>query len=289
MVVEGGKEKEEIGKGLYVAEGEEEGWGRNKVIDTVKPGEKDPFAQVEHKRENNQRALTDKERLQHLFRLRNRDWKDPYEKSRKLRRTFRQEKKRLEAKENATEALRDKMSLGIGLLEESQEDRSIAGQVDFAGERFDKGDMSVMRKPLFSSSSSGKSSMSRHRTPNSTRPADRSAKRRRILGKEIWGNTRAAQDPFLTDMSWEERRIGSRRKEAETSSSSLSQNNESKPVSEMQDLPDAHELESRPQEMDPRVSSPTRKAHHQRNAVEKDEPAIEKSALLVNYSSDDDT
>lgn len=215
VVVEGGREREEGGKGVYVEEGAEEA-DKERGEEKSKYGEEDPFARVETKTEDKEKYLTEKERIQQLIRLRNRDWADPYEKSRKLRRTFRQERKELERKENATEALRDKMSLGIGLLEENQEDISIAGQVDFTGERIGKGDMSAMRKPLFASSSSRKP---RHAVAKSTRP-DHSAERKRLLGKEIWGNTRAAKDPFLVDLSWEKGRKGPRKREAETSPSS---------------------------------------------------------------------
>ncbi|PKX95503.1 DUF572-domain-containing protein [Aspergillus novofumigatus IBT 16806] len=73
-------------------------------------------------------------------RRQNKDWDDPYERSRRLRRSFRVERKAREG---------DKMSLGIELVEETEEDSMRAGMVDFG--RGDDTTQIMRRRPLFDS------------------------------------------------------------------------------------------------------------------------------------------
>ncbi|KAF7174087.1 hypothetical protein CNMCM5623_006373 [Aspergillus felis] len=130
-------------------------------------------------------------------------WEDPYEVSRRLRRTFRVERKAREGVEAKAEALRDKMSLGIELVEETEEDSLRAGMVDFG--RGDDTTLITRRRPLFDS-----------RNGKRPKAADTLADRKALFRSELTGNTRAAVDPFLNQDGSAWRPEVKRRKTAST-------------------------------------------------------------------------
>ncbi|OJJ30343.1 hypothetical protein ASPWEDRAFT_32533 [Aspergillus wentii DTO 134E9] len=176
---------------------------------------KDALAKLEGKVEDKRRAETETSRILDLQQRQSRDWNDPYEKSRRLRRTFRAERKGLEKAEANREAIKDKMSLGIDLVDETEEDRLRAGMVDFGPDGPNGADMvgpdagasQVLRtRPMFetkgSSSALQRSTESdRHGKSKRARPpkpADQLAQRKASFRNELTGNTRATVDPFLT-------------------------------------------------------------------------------------------
>lgn len=184
-------------------------------------GEEDPLARLEGKFVDKKRAETESSRILELQKRQARDWDDPYEKSRRLRRTFRVERKGLERAEANREALKDKMSLGIDLVDETEEDRARAGFVEFGADRVhgesldDAAARATRLRPLFASrASSGSSSASarkedskvkKHTRPK-TRTADLLAERKAAFHHELTGNTRAAVDPFLNttdEITWQ--------------------------------------------------------------------------------------
>lgn len=155
----------------------------------------DPFAKIEGKDEDKRVFDEEKSRIWELQRRQERDWDDPYEKSRRLRKRFRTERKGLEADDARREALKDKMSLGIELVDETEEDRARAGMVDFGADADGTARLARSR-PLFES-----------RTPSSaekkpgkrSKTADLLAQRKTSFRNELAGNTRAIVDPFLND------------------------------------------------------------------------------------------
>ncbi|RAH73331.1 Saf4/Yju2 family protein [Aspergillus aculeatinus CBS 121060] len=163
--------------------------------------EVDPFARLEGKVEDKRRGDAETERILELQARQARDWEDPYENSRRLRRGFREVRKGLERKEADTQLLRDKLSLGIEVVDETEEDRVRAGLVEFGGQ----GDMSTgtRLKPLFAP---GKPSRSTGMV------ADALETRKALFRTELRGNTRAAVDPFLSSDSSEWRPESKRRR-----------------------------------------------------------------------------
>lgn len=156
----------------------------------------DPFARLEGKVEDKRVFDTEKSRILELQNRQERDWEDPYEKSKRLRRRFRVERKGLQAAEAKGEALKDKMSLGIELVGETDEDRVRAEMVDFGAA--DGPARAARLRPMFESKSSGEKS---RRRPKAT---DLLAQRKESFRNELAGNTRAAVDPFLNDEnSWD--------------------------------------------------------------------------------------
>ncbi|GAQ03279.1 probable beta-glucosidase F [Aspergillus lentulus] len=192
VVVEGGRKRDT---------GDAGGIGEIAVGEDRKVKE-DAFARLEGKVEDKRRAETERSRIEDLQRRQNKDWEDPYERSRRLRRTFRVERKAREGVEAKAEALRDKMSLGIELVEETEEDSLRAGMVDFG--RGDDTTQIMRRRPLFDSRN-GKREV-----------ANTLADRKALLRSELTGNTRAAVDPFLNQDGSAWRPEVKRRKTAST-------------------------------------------------------------------------
>lgn len=174
------------------------------------PAEKDPFAKIEGKMEDKRKADTEASRIRDLQERQDRDWDDPYEQSRRLRRTFRAERKGLENLETNREALKDKMSLGIDLADETEEDRQRAGMVDFGHDQSAAGIEAARanrRRPMFeqrvskNTAESGRREHERNKSSTRRIKAAELARRKASLRQELAGNTRAAIDPFLKDAS----------------------------------------------------------------------------------------
>ena len=155
----------------------------------------DAFAALEGKVEDKRLAATDKSRIEELQQAKERDWDDPGAANRRLRRTFRAERKIRQRKEGLTEALKDRMSLGMDLLEETEEDRRKAGFVEFGQLGGDAAIVKAHSRPLFADALA--SSKSLYTRVKSTKSALEAEKRREDLRKELGNNTRAVLDPFL--------------------------------------------------------------------------------------------
>lgn len=205
VVVEGGR-KRDTGENKELQPGEiairPPGFGEQD------PAEKDPFAKLEGKVEDKRRAQTETSRILELQQRQNRDWDDPYEKSKRLRRTFRAERKGLEKLEANREALKDKMSLGIDVVDETETDRQRARMIDFGDHEDTVGDIAARatrNRPMFEqrllqrSPSAGARDKGR-RSGTQTRTKDMIAQRKTSLRHELTGNTRAAVDPFLNEV-----------------------------------------------------------------------------------------
>ncbi|KAI0113050.1 DUF455 domain protein [Daldinia grandis] len=153
-----------------------------------------------------------KERIDELETESARHWEDPYEQNRRLRAAFRVGRKERERDAATAEDLRERMSLGIELLAASDEDARRAALVDF-GPSSDAagGEMGrkALAKPLFPTSL-GSGSGSADTKDDDKRKKKKNAKNKKLksevaaaqmkdsLVSEIIGNTRVAQDPFLS-------------------------------------------------------------------------------------------
>lgn len=203
VVVEGGR-KRDTGEDKELQPGEIAIRGFGGEQDSA---EKDPFAKIEGKVEDKRRAKTEASRILELQERQSRDWNDPYEKSRRLRRTFRTERKGLERLEANREALKNKMSLGIDLVDETEADRQRSGMIDFGDDQAAVGERAARvtrARPMFAkpvnSPASDSRGQDRHKgNGRRTRTSDVIAQRKASLRHELTGNTRAAVDPFLND------------------------------------------------------------------------------------------
>ncbi|KAJ5773350.1 hypothetical protein N7457_008246 [Penicillium paradoxum] len=165
--------------------------------------EKDSFSKLEGKMEDKARAKTEASRILELQERQRRDWEDPYEKSMRLRRTFRQERKGLEKAAAKREAIQDKMSLGIELLDETETDRQKAKMVEF-GEDSATVARAIRARPMFEQrvekpAQNMGSKETKSRSSRRPRKEDLIAARKASLRNELVANTRATIDPFLVD------------------------------------------------------------------------------------------
>ncbi|TKA79274.1 hypothetical protein B0A49_03691 [Cryomyces minteri] len=160
------------------------------------------FAALEGKVTDLAQAKTDTQRIEELRQVRERDWEDTYAASRKLRATFRAERKKRARTAADTEALQTRMGLGIELLAETDEDQQRAGFVDFGEEV--GADSAVFRataKPLFADDGGPRAVNKAKRKRDKPKAVAEAERRRQMLQRELKGNTRAVVDPFLTPHS----------------------------------------------------------------------------------------
>lgn len=155
----------------------------------------DAFAALEGKVDDKRQAATDKSRIQDLQRAKERDWNNPGEANRRLRRAFRVERKIRQRNEGLTEELKDRMSLGMDLLEETEDDRRRASFVDFGEFGGDGAIVKAQSRPLFADTSKSKQALSKRIKPH--KAAVKADTRKENLRKELGNNTRAVLDPFL--------------------------------------------------------------------------------------------
>lgn len=165
----------------------------------------DAFAALEGKVEDKRQAMTDRSRLEELLLVQDKDWVDPYAASKKLRRAFRADRKVREKNEEVTESLKGRMSLGIDLLEETDEDRRRAALVEFGDLGGNGAIAKAEARPLFASADSKRIKAGKHRVKKSrkTKALEEAERRRETLRLTLSDNTRAVTDPFLvSEKTW---------------------------------------------------------------------------------------
>jgi coiled-coil domain-containing protein 130 len=159
------------------------------------------FAALEGKNEDQERLKESKKRVEELQDLSEQHWDDPYEVNRRLRKAFREGRHIREREAGVTEALQNKMSLGLDLLPAHEDDLRRARLVDFGDFDHEKTLAKTVSKPLFSSKEKSISIKSQGSKVSKRRKAENSAKKKTADAiAEIKNNTRAAMDPFLLHM-----------------------------------------------------------------------------------------
>ena len=157
--------------------------------------ENDAFARLEGKVEDKQRTVNDKSRIEELYNAKERDWDDPGQANKRLRNAFRVERKEREQNGKKTDALRDRMSLGIDLLEENEDDRKRAKFVEFGELGSEAAVVKAKSRPLFADLQVSQKSLAEK--VKRTKAASEAEKTKESLRKELANNTRAVLDPFL--------------------------------------------------------------------------------------------
>ena len=158
--------------------------------------EGDAFARLEGKVEDKQRTVSDKSRIEELYVAKERDWEDPGEANRRLRKAFRVGRKEREKNGRITEALKDKMSLGMDLLEETEEDRERANFVEYGDFGSERAIAKAKSRPLFAEPQTSDNTLAKK--IKTTKAASEAEMRRESLRKEMANNTRVVLDPFLS-------------------------------------------------------------------------------------------
>ena len=160
--------------------------------------ENDPFAALEEKVGDKKQAASEKSRIEELYRAKERDWEEPGEANKRLRRAFRADRKAREKNAEATETLQEKMGLSMDLLDETEGDRRRAGFVEFGDVGADTALVEARSKPLFAGQTVGKGHAKRSKSAKGPRAG---AHCKEVLRKELGNNTRAVLDPFLGEMN----------------------------------------------------------------------------------------
>lgn len=165
--------------------------------------QKDAFAALEVKIDDRKQATTDKSRIEELQLAKEKDWDDPYAASKKLRRAFRADRKVRHRNEALTEELKDRMSLGMDLLEETEDDRRRAQFVEFGDLSQTGSEMAIHKahaRPLFATDTSiAKVAPGSASKTKKFKGLQENEIRKEKLRQELQNNTRAVMDPFLVD------------------------------------------------------------------------------------------
>jgi coiled-coil domain-containing protein 130 len=155
------------------------------------------FAALEVKVEDKKMLEYSKKRLEELQDLSEKQWEDPYEKNKRLRDKFRAGRKQREKDSDVTSALQDKMSLGLDLLPEHEDDSKRASFIEFG--RLDVDVDKAVSKPLFKHEDPMRKVRSRNsKVSKALKSADLAKQRKANIVAEIQDNTRVAMDPFLS-------------------------------------------------------------------------------------------
>ena len=166
----------------------------------------DPFAGLEGRGEAKRVGLEASERIERLKRSRDGQWEDVWRLNRRMRRTFREEKRVLVEKERVGGELRERMALHIDLMGESEEDVQRARSVGF-GAVSEEGARAKVRqaegRPLFEEADHRKRLDSDRKDDGGntimmlTKKDAAAAQQKSLLIANLRSNTRAAVDPFL--------------------------------------------------------------------------------------------
>ncbi|EPS42041.1 hypothetical protein H072_4044 [Dactylellina haptotyla CBS 200.50] len=190
-VVEGGKRQSE-------ADPDREGVIRIKDPEEIERLE-NPFAKLEQTKNDTAEKSQQAKRLDELARLSDRMWDDPYTHSQKVRRIFREEKKVRKEVEAEAEALRDKHSLAITILPETNEDIRQAKLVDFSDGQYEKAVDEAHSRPLFAGVEKIPTKMTGKDGKPMLKKEIAMQQSRARLQNDLRRSTRQKIDPFLHD------------------------------------------------------------------------------------------
>ncbi|KIW62529.1 hypothetical protein PV04_10697 [Phialophora macrospora] len=180
------------------------------------------FGAVEKKVADRTAAETQKARLEQLMRVSHRDWGDPYERSRSLRREFRVGRRKIQADERTGEALKDKFGLAVEMemLPEREEDNERVKFLEFGEQGRLAGEALSTTKPLFGPNSpapngDAASGGEVSKSASSSGKMKSKTDRKEILGSALRANSRTAVDPFLREENLWQPRVKRKRQDGQ--------------------------------------------------------------------------
>ena len=144
VVTEGARRRDYGGEKLF--DGEVRIGGSGLTEEEKDRLEKDgAFAGLEKKVEDKRAGQAQKKRLDQLARISERDWSDPYERSRALRREFRVGRRKRQEEERTGDSLKERFGIEIEMLPGTDEDGQRARLIEFGEVK----DGSTDSRPLF--------------------------------------------------------------------------------------------------------------------------------------------
>ncbi|KAF9357490.1 hypothetical protein BGX26_003621 [Mortierella sp. AD094] len=151
----------------------------------------DKFARLEHLQKDVLKAKSEVTILTRLQRLNDRQWKDPYALSQKLRKEFRTAKKEQLKSEAECKSIADRVGFAFKILPESEDDREKSKRIEF-----ESGQKAILDQRLKEIKSGGLFSKVRGSKVSSSPNSD-SNKVVRALASTVTANTLLQVDPFL--------------------------------------------------------------------------------------------
>jgi coiled-coil domain-containing protein 130 len=169
----------------------------------------DPFASLEGRVDEGIKVKDENWWVDKLKEDRDRDWDDVWSANRRLRKTFRDERKVLQAKERNREELSDRLGLSIEVLDEVKEDGQRAALINF-GESEETANQKVVTavaRPLFDDQTT--SEIPSTSKEKKMKVQMKSEKSKTKLQHSLRSSTRAVVDPFLSNGSGSSKSISS--------------------------------------------------------------------------------
>jgi coiled-coil domain-containing protein 130 len=150
----------------------------------------DAFAALEGRVEEKEAVRDTAKRIEELYRSRERDWEDPGNVNKRLRDSFRRERKIHKREEEAKESLKRRLGTDMEILPETEQDVQRAKLVSFknSGSGDTAAPNTFMRAPARTPS---RTPLSKSRTPS-----QKNETKKDLLQRQLVGNTRAAMNPF---------------------------------------------------------------------------------------------
>lgn len=206
LVVEGGRRRDTGADKLL--DGEVRLGVSEEDKDRLEKGGDGGFGALEKKVADKTLFNAQKDRLDELMKASERDWADPYERSKKLRAEFRVGRRKRQNDERTGEALKEKFGLNDALdlgFQDLPEDVERVKYIDFGDQGEDQREdvSAAARRALFASArptTAGPNDSGRNGgLPSRFKPHTAKVDKKDILQSQLAGNTRAATDPFLRD------------------------------------------------------------------------------------------
>jgi coiled-coil domain-containing protein 130 len=196
-VVEKGARKRDYGEEKF-AESRDGMFGETITAEERERRLADPFANLEGKVDQGDKVRSQNWWVEKLRADRDQYWDDPWTANRRLRKSFRTERKELQEKDRDREEIADRLGLGIAILDEIGEDGQRAALVSFGeSEATTERNVTITAaRPLFDESSISKT-IDSSGTANKTKAEIKAEKSKLQLQHHLKGNTRAVVDPFL--------------------------------------------------------------------------------------------
>lgn len=189
VVVDGGKARDYGEAEDQVREGE----GGRPIL-TPQERERrreDAFAALEGKVEEKEAVKDNAKRIEELYRSRERDWEDPGNVNKRLRDSFRRDRKVHKREEQAVESLKERIGTDMDILPEMEQDAQRAKLVSFENRK--TGDTSTsdtfLRAPT---RTVARTPVSKSRVASK----QKSDTKKDILRRQLVNSTRAAMNPF---------------------------------------------------------------------------------------------
>lgn len=154
------------------------------------------FGMLEKKVEDKKVFDTQTKRIEDLQKASERDWADPYSKSKLLRKEFRIGRRKRQADEKSGEILQEKYGIGFDLVAPEEADAERAKYIGFGDVKPD----TSAAKPMFITHSTTPASKSGNDGNKKLRKSDLvTQEQKSVLTSTLRNNTRSVVDPFLRE------------------------------------------------------------------------------------------